>query len=136
MDLRGSNLMPDIRVYNAFAACLQTESVVPQSTLVAIPADGSGAVFKHVGAALGSILPNVRAGSHITDMTSPLIRHEAVALFKRVCTVRQPLTRRGQYGNACEFEHIVLPFGDGGFRVCLVCGVYNLAMMPVRSHVQ
>jgi hypothetical protein len=134
--LRSSHLMPDVRQYNQFAGSSLMEGLVRYSTMVVIPPDGSSPVFKHVGGALGSLLPTMQAGSKVADLGSPLIRHEAVTLFKRVCGARQPDTRRGVQRNGLEFEHIILPFGDGAFRVCVVCGVYDLAPASARSHVQ
>ena len=136
MGLRAAGLMPDIRDYNAFAGSALMTSFARTSALVVIPPDGSSPTFKHVGPSLGTLLPNVHAGSRLSDMLSPMTRHETGILFKRVCGTRQPETRRGKQTNNRDFELLLLPFGDGAFRVCLVYGVYDVSMVETRSHIQ
>lgn len=124
---RHAQLMPDVRQYNQFSGSSLMESVASRSISAIIPADGSAPVLKHVGSALKLLLPHCSAGCRLSEITGAVARQHMGFFLKRVCRSRQPDSRRATQGNGREFEALLLPFGDGAFRVCLVHGVYDLA---------
>jgi hypothetical protein len=125
--LRGAQLMPKVTEYNDFAELEPARAASALSTFVLFPADGSGPVFRHVGAQVPEPLGRCAAGTRLSALTSPLER-ASVLPFQRVCTSRQPHAQRGQAGPgawAKDHEMLLLPFSDGRLRVCLVHAVFD-----------
>jgi hypothetical protein len=127
---RGTEMMPELQFFNAFADGEAANEAADASATVVVPIEGSP-VFKHVGAALGAALPACRSGMRFADIASPLSRAAVTGPFLRICHSRQPEARRMPGSRTGDDvprnnELLLLPFGDRKLRVCIVHAVYDL----------